>query len=509
LSIVSIEGFNMRLLRNFFPRPIRAHLRRFAEGVHGNVAVIFAIAAVPMIVMVGSAVDYSSILNAQSQLQNATDSAALSIAPDAANLSASAITAKAQSIVTASMANSDLAGVAISATYDASRFRTTVSARGPIPTRFLSLIGLSTIDLARTSIAQADQVTNTETVTTAKKWPVCLMVTAPTSNHSLFASGSSSTSGSTIKLNNCMLQVNTANWDAVETDKPSASIIGNNSEFCFHGGYIHNVKNHGTVTTTVNGITPQNTYTMPAGASDIASPGVWDSGCPVFADPLANKTSPRANDPCAWYTQTINGTKTLNPGRYCGNITITGGTVTFNPGFYQIDGALTISGSATVVTANNVTLFLYGAGANFDMTGGSVTLSPSTDSSAGDLAGVAIYVKNTTASTGCTLSDGNPSKSPPSATCVNVISGGTLTYSGLAYFRYLAFWVSGTAQVTGNRASLIAEYVATDDTSRLTITGIDNAATAAQLSMMQLSQGGYTQTSSVTTTKQLAAKLVQ
>jgi Flp pilus assembly protein TadG len=511
LSFVSIEGFNMRLLRNFLPRPIRAPLRQFAKGIHGNVAVTFAFAAVPMMIMVGSAVDYSTILNAQSQLQNAADTAALSIAPDAANLSASAISAKAEAIVTASMANSELASVTIAATYDPSRFRTTVIANGSLPMRFLTLIGKSTMNLGRTSVAQAEVMNQTQVVTRKKQWPVCVMVTAPSSNHSLFASGvATGSNASTISLQDCMLQVNTGNWDAVETDHPNAKIIGNNSEFCFHGGYIHNVAKHGTVTTTVAGVMPQNTYPLPAGAkaSEIASPGVWDSGCLVFDDKLESKTSPLANDACSSGARTINGTTTLSPGRYCGNMTISNGTVTFAPGNYQIDGTLTITGGTVV--ANGVLLYLNGAGVSFDMSGGTVTLSPSMDASAGDLAGVALYVNNTTARTGCVATDGNPkAKSAPPAACANAISGGRLTYSGVAYFRYLAFWVSGSAQVVGNGAALVAEYVATLDYSSLTIKGIANAATAAQLALMQDSQAGYTTTSSVTTKTQGAASLIQ
>lgn len=505
----------MRVLHEVLRGAVKANLLRLASAKRGNVVIPFAIAALPIFLAVGLGVDYSSILNEQTRLQNATDSAALAIAPTAASLNASGVNSKAQDLVAAGMGGSNLSGVTISATYDASTYRTTVTASGTFHTRFLPLVGQSQVSVGRTSVAQSEVQTTSQTVTSTKRWPVCLMVTAAASNHSLFASGTNATAGSKIQLNNCMLQVNTANWDAVETDQPSASIIGNNSEFCFHGGYIHNVKTHGTVTTTVNGVTPAYIYPKPAAAlaSEIASPGVWDANCPIFADPLENTASPLASATCTSSSaMTISVNKTLTPGRYCGNITITGGTVTFSPGFYQIDGVLTISGGSTVVNGTGVTLYLHGPAANLDMSGGKVTLSPSTDSSAGKLAGVAIYVNNTVAKANCVISDGNPSgpgSTTTSAACINAITGGTLTYSGVAYFRYLAFWVSKTAQVTGTGASLIADYVATGDTSKLTITGVDNAATAAQLLMMQDSQAGYTTTSTVTTTTQLVAKLVK
>ncbi|NNM71373.1 TadE/TadG family type IV pilus assembly protein [Enterovirga aerilata] len=52
-------------------------LRRFAKRKDGNVAMIFAVSAVPLLAVVGAAVDYSSAANLQSQLQADTDAAAL------------------------------------------------------------------------------------------------------------------------------------------------------------------------------------------------------------------------------------------------------------------------------------------------------------------------------------------------------------------------------------------------------------------------------------------------
>jgi hypothetical protein len=73
----------------------------------------------------------------------------------------------------------------------------------------------------------------------------------------------------------------------------------------------------------------------------------------------------------------------------------------------------------------------------------------------------------------------------------------------------MAFWVTNAAVVTATQAGLIADYVGTAKTARLSITGIDNAATASQLKMMQDSQAGYTTTTTTTTTSVSNPRLIR
>lgn len=60
-----------------FTTVTRRLLRRFTGDAGGNVAIIFAVALVPMIALAGAAVEYSSISNARAKLQAAADAAAL------------------------------------------------------------------------------------------------------------------------------------------------------------------------------------------------------------------------------------------------------------------------------------------------------------------------------------------------------------------------------------------------------------------------------------------------
>jgi len=61
---------------------IRTAAGRFAGADHGNIAVIFAITAVPLISFVGAAIDYSRANRARSSMQAALDSTALMLSKD-------------------------------------------------------------------------------------------------------------------------------------------------------------------------------------------------------------------------------------------------------------------------------------------------------------------------------------------------------------------------------------------------------------------------------------------
>ena len=55
------------------PHPIREAAKRFVGANKGNVAVIFTIAAIPVISFVGAAIDYSRANAARSAMQSAMD----------------------------------------------------------------------------------------------------------------------------------------------------------------------------------------------------------------------------------------------------------------------------------------------------------------------------------------------------------------------------------------------------------------------------------------------------
>jgi Flp pilus assembly protein TadG len=61
---------------------------RFAGAERGNVAMMFAIALVPMLGFIGAAIDYSRAVSARSAMQAAADATALMISKEATSLTA-------------------------------------------------------------------------------------------------------------------------------------------------------------------------------------------------------------------------------------------------------------------------------------------------------------------------------------------------------------------------------------------------------------------------------------
>ena len=64
----------------------------FRKATEGNVAMIMAIATIPMLAVMGMAIDYTRAVSARSAMQEAADAAALMVAQDAANLNATQLT---------------------------------------------------------------------------------------------------------------------------------------------------------------------------------------------------------------------------------------------------------------------------------------------------------------------------------------------------------------------------------------------------------------------------------
>jgi len=111
--------------------------------------------------------------------------------------------------------------------------------------------------------------------------------------------------------------------------------------------------------------------------------------CPVIPDPLAGRTKPDIGA-CTHSRYEVNYSSTLQPGTYCGGLTISGNAqVNLEPGIYIIkDGPLIVKDTAGIKGVG-VGFFLTGAGSVFDFQSGSkIDLkAPVT----GNLAGLLFY----------------------------------------------------------------------------------------------------------------------
>ncbi len=143
----------------FIFRRISGAARRFARADQGNIAVIFAIACVPLITFVGAAVDYSRLSDARSSMQSALDSTALMVSKDLTSgvITTSEINTAAQNYFTALYAGKGAVTNPISATYTAGSGSTTstvlVSGSGSITTDFMKVAGFPTLPFNASSTA--------------------------------------------------------------------------------------------------------------------------------------------------------------------------------------------------------------------------------------------------------------------------------------------------------------------------------------------------------------------
>src|SRR5215510_5457506 len=100
-------------------RKLRAAAGRFIGAREGNIAVIFALSAIPIITFVGAAIDYTRANAARTSMQAALDSTALMLSKDlsAGTISSSDVSSKASAYFGALYNNRDANNVAITATY--------------------------------------------------------------------------------------------------------------------------------------------------------------------------------------------------------------------------------------------------------------------------------------------------------------------------------------------------------------------------------------------------------
>ena len=136
---------------------VRTATRRFAGANQGNVAVLFAIAAVPIISFVGMAIDYTRANSARSSMQAALDSTALMLAKDLTDgtITASQITTKATAYFTALYTNVDAKSVVITPTYTtpggSQPATILVNGSGSVNTEFMRVAGFPKIDFNSSS----------------------------------------------------------------------------------------------------------------------------------------------------------------------------------------------------------------------------------------------------------------------------------------------------------------------------------------------------------------------
>jgi len=129
---------------------------RFARSESGNIAVIFAVALLPILTFIGAAIDYSRANKARSAMQAALDSTSLMLAKDLSNkvITEDEINSKAHAYFNALYTDKDAQVLDIKATYIADTGHGStieVNGKGAVTTDFMQVAGYPTLDFNTSS----------------------------------------------------------------------------------------------------------------------------------------------------------------------------------------------------------------------------------------------------------------------------------------------------------------------------------------------------------------------
>ena len=129
---------------------------RFARNKHGNVAILFGLAIIPIVLAVGVAVDYGRALMVRERMADAADASALAIG-SWTNLTETQMKAKAQKFFDANYSDSSAVGTASAVKVSFPGEDIVVKVSGTVPTTFMRLANVDSIDVGASSTVTRKQ----------------------------------------------------------------------------------------------------------------------------------------------------------------------------------------------------------------------------------------------------------------------------------------------------------------------------------------------------------------
>lgn len=134
---------------------LRQKLRNFCSARTGNVAIIFALASIPVIGMVGAAIDYSHASSVKASMQSALDATALMLTKNASTLTDAQLQSAALNDFKAQFNRPEATNVTVAAAYTPSGgSQITVNGSLSVPTFFLGVLGVKSIPMNDSSTAK-------------------------------------------------------------------------------------------------------------------------------------------------------------------------------------------------------------------------------------------------------------------------------------------------------------------------------------------------------------------
>ena len=306
---------------------MRKMINKYFKSESGSIATSIAILAVPLMCFAGVAIDYASLNNARSNLQEAADAAALASAKELGLVSTKDETVKqvASEYVFTNLQNSlsenkTLSSTEIETVISPSRKDVTVNIAYTWTPMLIQHIDSSALPIKVSSTASL-----------AGEQSVCV-IALDSSDTGAINMGQDAD----LTANNCAIFSNSTSPKGISIFRQS-NISG--SQIMSAGGYIGPEKSFDPMPIT---------------------------DAPAIDDPLKDRAPPPVGN-CIDQSHHNSKTFTLSPGTYCGGLSLNGKVnVTFEPGIYVIkDGSFDVVGSASVF-GEDVSFYFTGNNAKFD-----------------------------------------------------------------------------------------------------------------------------------------------
>jgi len=314
-------------------KPLKKTGHRFYKNTEGQIAVWFALLALPLLIITTFVIDYGSATKYRTEVKNALDAAALA-AVIKQNLTEQQRKDYALAYIAENTSLSKDFKFEVSSAKDS---RVEIEATGRAPVTISGILGAKGIDIYERSVSEL----TTEST-------ICIMALNPTGSHALTIA-----EGAKLSAPTCAVQVNSSNRVAAYVDEDSKAVA---KRFCVNGGGTGFFQPY-----------------LNTECSKLADPY---EGKPVpVMGPCINegikKISAKGKHGVTALGTVTDGGITLSPGTYCQDIQLQGINVKLLPGIYFIDNARLRFKNGSTAIGEGVTFILKGDKAGFSVESGS------------------------------------------------------------------------------------------------------------------------------------------
>jgi len=358
--------------------------------------------ALPLFALMGGAVDYGNAVSVSSALQAASDAAVLAAASLPADASPDQRAGVAANLFSTNVAAHGVTGATPEIRVEGNSISVSVSAN--VPTAFLQLMRINTI-------AVAVSAQSTYTVDSSAK--ACLLALDPESLNGIHIQGAGR-----VNYPACWAHTNSLQASAINAAGSNATAIG--AGHCAVGG----------IAAPLGNFSP----TPISGCQTISDPFAMVSAYSSSGSYIASFATPAIPSNCAANNLNLKkGSYRLDPGRYCGGLSIQAqASVTFSPGIYIIDNGQFNVQSGANVSGSDVLFYFRGPNASLTIIGGG-TVSLTGRSSSSSYSSF-LFIADATNWGGVS----------------NIQGGGALNLEGILYMPTQTILVTGNGDVNGS-----------------------------------------------------------